>query len=294
MKTIPLALHQHLAGGATTLCLLMRIQCVGPWDGTVLGFTNLDAALRYDDGAGPVMYSPDNGFTPKRFEHASDFGVDNSESVGWVSDHGVQREQILAGIFDYAQVTVYRVNYADLSQGHEIVLHGTLGETQCDGIRWQVELRSLMQQAKQAIGQVYSLTCRARFGDQRCGQPLTWIDAHVTAVGQEPQRFFSASELTQAGGYFDLGIVRWHSGANQGAEMEIDAFSAGGQVRLAFPLGFPVRVGDAFRIRQDCDKTFARCKAYGNAVNFRGEHLTPVAERALHTPGAYIKSVGAN
>ena len=294
MKTMSLALQQHLAGGATTVCLLLRIQCVGAWEGTVLGFTNLDTALRYNDGDGPVAYSPDNGFTPKRFEHACDFGIDNSEGVGWVSDHGLKREQILAGIFDYAKFTVYRVNYADLSQGHEVVLHGTLGEIQCDGMRWQVELRSLMQQAKQPIGQVYSLTCRARFGDKRCGLPLTWIDGRVTAVGPDPRRFFSASALTQAAGTFDIGIVRWQSGSNTGAEVEIDSFSAGGQVRLAYSLGFPVRVGDAFHIRQDCDKTFARCKAYSNAINFRGEHLTPVAERALHTPGAYIKSVGAD
>ena len=293
MKAIPLALQQHLVGGALTVCVLMRVRCVGRWEGRVMGFTNLDAPITYDDGAGPLVYSPDNGFTPQRVEHAADFGVDNSEAIGWVSDTGLTRQQITAGIFDYAEVTVYRVNYLDLSQGHEIVLYGTLGQTQIDGIRWQAELRSLMQQAKQPIGQVYSLTCRARFGDQRCGLPLAWTEGTVTGLGSDSERIFAATSLTQASGYFTLGIVRWLSGDNAGAEMEIDDHAPGGQIRLALPLGFPIRVGDQFKIRQDCDKAFATCKAKNNALNFRGEHLTPVAERGLQTPGAYVKSVGA-
>ena len=294
MKRIPQQLQQHLAGGATTVCLLLRVECVGRWSGTVLGFTTLDAPLHYDDGQGDVAYAPDQGFTPKRFEQASDFGVDNSEAQGWVSDDVLTRERILAGMLDYANFSLYRVNYMDLSQGHATVLYGTLGQTQIDGLRWTVELRSLMQQAKQTIGQVYSLTCRARFGDHRCGLPLAWTDSRVSAVGEQALRFFTAQDLTQAAGYFDLGIVQWLSGSNAGAEMEIDTFAAGGQVRLSYPLGLAIKEGDRFRIRQDCDKTFSSCKAKGNSVNFRGEHLTPVADRGLHTPGAYVKSVGAS
>ena len=51
--------------------------------------------------------------------------------------------------------------------------------------------------------------------------------------------------------------------------------------------------GDGFMIKAGCDRQFATCKAYGNAPNFRGEHLTPVADTALSVPGAYVTQQGS-
>lgn len=293
MKSIPLALREHLAQGATTWCLLLRVECVGKWAGTVLGFTTLDAPLTYDDGTGALAYLPNNGFAPERIEVAADFGVDNTNLVGWVTDTGITEQQILAGLFDYATVSIYRVNYLDLSMGHEVVGVGTCGQTTFSANKWSVEFRSLMQQAKQTISTVYSLGCRAQFGDNRCGMPFEWTTGAVTAIGSDAQRMFTAAALAGGTGLYDLGVVEWLTGNNANADMEVDAFLTGGSIRLALPMGYAMQVGDTFRIRRDCDKQFATCKAYGNALNFRGEHLTPVADTALSVPGAYVTQQGS-
>lgn len=291
MKRIPISLQSHLREPATTWCFLLRVACVGRWQGVVLGFTTLDVDLSYDDGAGAVAYRAGNGFKPERMESAADFSVGNTEMSGWVADSGITAEQVAAGLLDYAEVTVYRVNYMDLSQGHEVVMFGTCGQTKCQGAQWITEFRSLMQQAKQTISTVYSLTCRAGYGDERCGKKFEWATGVVTAQGDDAARVFYAAGLAGADEYYDLGVVQWLTGENAGLESEVFTFNAGGFIRLALPAGFDISTGDKFRIRQDCDKTFTTCKAKGNVLNFRGEHLIPVSDTSLSVPGAYIRSV---
>lgn len=286
MKSIPVALQAHYDQPATTTAYLCRMACK---DGTVLGFTSLDAELTYDDGDGPVLYRADNGFAADRMQQSSDLSVGNTDLHGWVSDTGITEQQIRAGFFDYARIRIYRVNYLDLSAGHEIVATGTAGETKFSANGWSIEFRSLRQQLKQPICQLYSRTCRAKFGDAKCGKAFAWVSGAVTAVnGTEPDRLFTSAGLTQAKGYFVPGVVEWLTGDNAGVQMEVDGFEAGA-VSLALPLPYPISAGDTFRIRQDCDKTFDMCRTrFANVVNFRGEHLIPTDGGQSMIPGAQI------
>ena len=289
MKTIPIQLQTHLQGYATTWCYLMRIACVGKFKGIVRGCTSLDDPITYDDGDGAVLYRSDNGFMPAKFQQDAGFGVDNTEVTGWVTDEEITEADILAGIFDSAEVTIYRVNYMDLSQGHEVVAFGTLGETQFNENSWKCEFRSITQQAKQPYGKVYSLTCRNQYGDKKCKMPFEWFNATIDNLGEDPMLVIVASELTQADGFFAPGVIEVLSGPNAGADMDVDEFFEGGIIRLALQMPVPFQVGDNIRIRVDCDKLFETCKAKGNVLEFRGEHLTPVADTGLAVPGAYVE-----
>lgn len=292
MKQIPIQLQTHYNSYATTWCYLMRISCVGRFAGTIRGCTSLDEDVVYDDGQGPLTYSASNAVAPAKFQQAADFSVDNTEITGWVTDDEISMTDIMAGIFDFAEVTIYRVNYMDLTQGHEVVAFGTLGQTKFTEDFWRCEFRSLTQQSKQPYGEVYSLTCRNRYGDEKCQMPFEWISGTIDALGDDPTLVFQAGELVQADGYFAPGVVEILSGANAGADMDVDEFFAGGIVRLALQMPMPFQIGDQFRIRVDCDKEFDTCKAKGNVLEFRGEHLTPVADTGLSVPGAYVSRQG--
>lgn len=285
MKSIPIALQAHYDTGCTTTCELVRIECK---DGTVLGMTTLDSDVVYDDGDGPVTYRADNGFRPSRSQQSADLDVDNAELQGWIGTDGVTEQQVRAGLFDYAKFRHYRVNYLDLAAGHEIRGAGTLGETKFSAHGFTIEQRSLTQQLKQTISQLYSRTCRATFGDAKCGRAFAWVSGTVTAAdGTEPDRVFTCG-LAQAADYFVPGVVEWLTGDNAGRQMEVDAY-APGAVTQTFSLPYPIQPGDTFRIRQDCDKTFAMCKArHANVLNFRGEHLIPQDGGASMVPGADI------
>lgn len=315
MKTIPIALQSHLDEDATTVCLLTRIQTKG---GTVLGFTDLDEDIVYDDGDGPVTYSAENGFTPSRVQSSADTSVDNAELEGVVMAGGITMQQIRAGLFDSATVIVYRVNYMSLSAGHEIVQYGRAGETKFSDTGWRTEFRSLTQLLKQPISVPYSTECRARFGSKAigandvdssgevsfeelhpCGKDFTWVTGTVTAVGANPKTTFTDTGLAQADGFFMPGVVDWLTGDNAGAQMEVDDHenaSHGQFVRLALPMPYDISIGDTYRIRQDCTKVHDDASHgclyhYGSEwINhFQGEPDIPVSDGGANMiPGAQI------
>lgn len=294
MKSIPVALQSHLDGDATTLCLLTRIACK---DGTVIGFADLDVDIAYDDGDGTVTYEAENGgLAPQRLQASSDLTVDNTELQGWVSSSGITEAQIRAGLFDYAQVRIYRVNYMDTSQGHEIVATGTAGETVFSANGWRTEFRSLVQQLRQPISKLYSLTCRAKFGDAQCGKSFTWVSGTVTSVGTETDRMFD-SGVSGADDLYNLGVVEWLTGDNAGGQMEVDDFGSGEFV-LSLAMPYAIQVGDTFRVRKDCNKEWDDASngclfhwAGDRALHFRGEPHIPVADGgASMIPGTEIGS----
>lgn len=296
MKQIPALLQTDLDQDATTFCLILRVRTKA---GDVYGFTNLDADVTYDpatydpegtgDDWGSVLHKADQGFTPERLQASADLNVDNTDLQGWVSDTGVTEEQIRAGLFDYAEVRCYRVNYMDLSHGHEVVFVGTCGETKFSAHGWKTEFRSLTQQLKQPISKLYSLKCRAKFGDAQCTKAFTWVAGSVTSVGAETDRIFTDTSIAEADGHFDLGVVEWLTGNNAGAQMEIDTH-ASDVLTLSLPLAYAIQVGDTYQRRQDCDKTAAMCKdTHNNLVNMRAELFIPIADAgASMVPGAQL------
>lgn len=289
MKTIPSTLLTHLALPVTTTCLLVKVECVGAYAGTTLGFTDLDIDVTYDDGDGSLVYQADNGFAPKRFAASSGLGVDNAEIDGIIDATYVTEAKIRAGMFNSAKVTVYRVNWNDLTSGrHEVMAYGRAGESKYSQLGWTTEFRSLSQLLKQTISQPYSLTCRAKFGDARCGKTFVWTAGTVTSVGSEADRQFTDAGLVVSGDFYDFGVVRWLTGANAGNEMEIENYS-GGAFDLALALPFDIAPGDTFEVRQDCIYTFEYCRdVHANTLNFRGENLIPVDGTAM-VPSAEIE-----
>lgn len=302
MKQIPAALVSHYQLDATTTCLLTRVRCK---NGTLLGFTDLDVDVVYDPAAvdpggtgddwGLLTHVAENGgLTMARMDAGADLTVDNTELSGVVNDTGITEAQIRAGLFDYAQVRIYRVNYMDLSQGHELVAAGTAGETQFSENGWRTEFRSLVEQLKQPVIDLYSLTCSAKFGDAKCGKVFTWESGTVTSVGTDTQRSFTA-DITPANDYYALGVVEWLTGANAGAQMEVDS-NTGGAFNLSLPMAYAVAVGDTFRVRKDCNKVWDDasngCSFHwgaDRANHFRGFPDIPVADGgASMIPGAQI------
>jgi uncharacterized phage protein (TIGR02218 family) len=309
VKTIPAQLLAHYQLHAITTCLLVKVECVGTYAGTVLGFTNLDIDVTYADNPAVVdsagdpiaiTYQAENGFTPRRLAQTSALSgnesVDSSELDGVISASGITEGMVRAGLFDSAKVTIYRVNYEDLTAGrHEVVAYGRAGATVYSNEGWRTEFRSLSQLLTQPISQPYSLTCRAQFGDARCGKAFSWTNGTVSSVGLENDREFSDTSLHAADGFYDIGVVEWLTGDNAGAQMEVESFtetSAQATFALALAMPFAIQVGDTYRVRQDCGKTFAEwCRdVHNNTDNFRGENLIPVDGTAM-VPGAEIKKV---
>lgn len=328
MKAIPIALQSHLNEDATTLCLITRVLTK---DGVLYGFTDLNFDIEYDpslvdpegtgDDWGSAIHRAENGFTPSTIQSSADMSVDNAELAGLVQGTGITEAQIRAGLFDYAKVRIYRINYMDVSLGHELVQTGTSGETKFSSNGWRTEFRSLSQQMKQPISRLYSLTCRARFGSKAigsndvdssgqvsfeekfpCGKDFTWFGGVVTSVGASPKRTFTDTALTNPDDFFSVGVVEWLSGNNAGGQMEVETYvhdsNSSPTVNLALPMPYAIEIGDTFRIRKDCSKEWDDALNgclfhYGTdrKNHFRGEPHIPVADSSQNmVPGAQVNT----
>lgn len=84
--------------------------------------------------------------------------------------------------------------------------------------------------------------------------------------------------LSQAGGWFDLGVVTMTSGANAGQSRTVKHHNLF-QLVVLQPWGFPVASGDTFSIVAGCNKTQATCASkFSNLARFRGMPYIPQAE----------------
>jgi uncharacterized phage protein (TIGR02218 family) len=253
---------------------------------------------------------------PSNMQSVSDMGVDNSTSnhlmPGAVPefDIPVSDADLAAGVLDFAWYTRYLVNFEDLSMGHAVLDNGQCGQMKIlQGMTFVSEMTSLAKLLKTNIVEKDSITCRAQFGSQPlditerfpCTKAYTWVAGTVTAVGLESNNQFTDSALGQATGFFRPGMVRWTSGANAGRQSEVEDFTSGGIVDLAFETMFPIQTGDEYDIRADCTKWVYGtngCQEHFSSDapdawkgHYRGEPFIPIADAdAINTPGATVGS----
>ena len=303
-RTIPVALQEHLDGDATTTCTLLRVDPVMPGIPSY-GAALLDQPVTYDDGNGELVYQAIIGAQPSAIIYSSDLSIDGGNATNLLPefDFPISEADIMAGAYDFAEYTLYLVNYADLSQGHVLLSRGTLGRfyVNNDGLSFTHEMRSLAQALKQSITEKWSIGCRATFGSQAaadsntgriverfpCNYPADdlWEPGTVVAVGLENNQSFTPTALSPPFGG-NPGKVRWLTGANAGRENEVDQFDSGG-IGLTFPTAYPIQVGDTFLFRDDCPKTPEACKVRDNWENYRGEPNIPVGDAGqIAVPGA--------
>lgn len=283
MKTLSAALSSHISSEITSLATCWKLT---RRDGVILGFTDLDADITLDS----VTYSAATGFTPTAIEASSQLNVDNLDIEGMLADATITEADIMAGLYDFAEIEIFMVNYTDLTQGTLKLRRGWLGEVSMHSGQFLAEVRGLTQRLSQHIGELFSASCRATLGDSRCGVTLSnyTVTGSVTSVTNAQQLVDSSRSESSA--LFTFGNITFSSGLNNGLSMEIKEhyFTAGigATFILALPMPFTIVVGDSYSMTQGCDKTLTTCRdRYSNAINFRGEPHVPGLDEMLKTAG---------
>ena len=283
MKNISPELEAHFAGELQTLATCWHIT---RRDAVEIGFTDHDVALVFSG----VIYNSIAGFTPTTVESKSNMSIDNLDVEGQTFSTKITEEDLLAGIYDFAEIEIFIVNYDDLSQGKMMVKRGSLGEVTLNAQMFQAEVRGLTQYLSQTIGDVFSPSCRAILGDGKCKVALAGFTIAATVDEITNNQTFKSSILSQAAGWFTGGEVIWTSGGNTGRRMEVKEF-ASTQVVLALPMGKSIQIGDSFNIIAGCDKTRETCQSkFTNIINFHGEPDVPGTDKLLTTAGTLEKN----
>ena len=239
-KTIPAALS--IDAELTSLAYCWKVVRT---DGAVYGFTSHDEQLTYDG----VDYEAATGFTPSTAETSGGLSVDDIEAQGVWSSDAITEADLMAGLWDYASVTLYRLNWQNPAGGAEIMRTGWLGEVGMRRSRFVAELRGLAQNYQQNIAQLYSPICRAAFTDARCG--LTAGTQAATVVTVTSRREFTVNFIGPGATYV-YGICTFTSGENNGLGCEVKTFVDGvpeSTITLQLPMGYDVTAGDTVTLK---------------------------------------------
>ena len=271
MRALDPAFKAHLNSGATTLATCWRIE---RRDGYILGFTDHDRRLAFDG----TVFLPDSGATGSTLAASADLSVDNGEIAGALAADALRADDLAAGFYDGASITLFRVNWAHPEQ-RVLLRQGVMGEVRRDGDGFRAEMRGLSHHLGQATGRIYQPMCDVNLGSRPCGVDLNNVkfqtNGRVTALRDE-QSFIADGFASFADDWFTHGLLRWTSGTNTNLSAHIKQQAANGAISIWLPAGAPINIGDQFTATAGCDKRHTTCQEkFSNIINFRGFPFMP-------------------
>lgn len=250
----------------TSIAFLWRVD---RRDGVTIGFTSHD----HDLVRGGLVYRAAPGMLPSAIERSDGFEADSVELSGALTSDGLREDDLLAGRWDGAALTLIAVDWTDPVGDAVPLARGELGAVEASGGRFTAEMRGPVSVFDAPAGEETSPECRADLGDRRCRVDLAGR-SRVVRVASLTGAVLTVDAVLDEGSYA-FGRLRWIDGANAGIVMPVAA-ATGTAVTLCAPPALPVTAGERIEIREGCDRLFSTCVSrFANAVNFRGEPHLP-------------------
>ncbi len=276
MRSLTSGLQSHFQSSVLTLSTLVLIV---RQDNSRFAYTSAPMNITYNGD----VYKSLESITATALDSSTGAGIDNLDIDGLLSSTGISQDEVRAGRFNGASVSVYMVNYTDLTSGSVIFMNGWCGDITLNDGQYTIQFVSLTQNISQQVGDITSLTCRvAHFGDFECKAQVGTHTSAVTTVTSNNVIVFSD---TQVAGYYIYGKVTFTSGPNTGLSREVRDHPSVGTAVLQEPFPYTVNVGDTATLTEGCDRNFRTCKTKrapvsdgggaGNQLNFHAEPYLP-------------------
>lgn len=274
MKTVSAAMTAHLARDLTKLAycwLVLRA------DDAIFAFTNHDVDIVFNfeswvsgigytpgpgiAGTGSQTYLAASGYTPTDVDTSAALNVDNSEVHGILVSPSITEDDLRAGLWDFAAIALFLVNWEDTSMGAVVLRIGHVGEVTAKRGQFSAEQRGLTQAYSRTIGQLASPSCRADYGDTRCGvdlvggSPSLTVFGNITSISADGLTLYDTArtEPGPTGGIAITGITN----ANPGVVTLASAvpFAVGSPVTLSGIVG-PTSLNTVVQVRNPSGSTF--------------------------------------
>lgn len=285
MKNLDSVFKESLTKTSTSLCWCWLITRI---DGVQLGFTSLDLPFTIDG----VSYLPYTGFDPGAAQSSADLNsIDSQQLKGLLGPSGISSGDLASGIYEYASVRRFLVDYTNLPSSlslnppkHLELPQGHLAESKRNSLGYEIKVKDDLSFLDNQIGETTSKTCRANLGDDRCRVDLAPFTHSLNITAVESKRVFSVD-----GGlpdkYFDRGRLTFISGANDRIHRDIGFYFGGKIVLSPVPAPFEIAVGDIVTAVAGCAKTKLACiTKFRNFRNFVGEPDVPTTDLSVDTP----------
>jgi uncharacterized phage protein (TIGR02218 family) len=251
-------------------------------DGVTIAFTSHDRDVEIDG----VLHLSSPGMLPSSILESLGPETDGLEVKGNLDSAAIRVEDIEAGRWNRARLTIYLFDWNAPLTGKRMLATGELGEISYSSDGFDAELRGLTALFDRPVVPQTSPGCRAAFCDAECGLNRRRY-AHELRIQQAiAEQIVFASPLPDASNAFAFGRLRWLDGANCGLISDIVSNTAS-QITLVRAPSFIPMTGARVELVEGCDKTLATCSTrFANAINFRGEPYLPGNDLLTRYPGA--------
>ena len=272
-----------LAKELLTVALCWRLE---RRDGVALGFTTHDRDL----AIGGLAYRAAPGMLPSSITLSDGFDPDSLDIKGALSGDAIRSDDLGAGRWDGAAVTVFMVDWEAPDGDILPVARGEMGEVSLHGEGFEAELRGPTAALERPVAEQTSPECRAALGDRRCRVDMAGRTQLTRIALVLEDEIFEVAEAaagpSTSSGLHGYGRLRWLGGANSGLESAI-LRSDGVRITLREPPAYSPVPGDLVELREGCDRSLEACAGrFANAVNFRGEPHLPGIDLLTRYPGA--------
>ncbi len=293
MAGIDAAFEAHLATGQTTFC---RAWLITRRDGVRHSFTDHDLPLSFDG----VTFRADSGLSAKAIAQTTGLAVDNTETMGALSDASIREDEIEQGRFDGAEVQVWLVNWADVGM-RWLQFRGTIGQLHRADGAFRAELRGLTEALNRPFGRNYQKPCTAVLGDADCRFDVG-EDGYFKALDVQQQRagreFRWTDFLGFEAGWFTRGRLEVLDGPAKGLWSVIKHDRVEGATRVVElwePIRGDVSEGTPVRLVAGCDKRLETCRLkFNNILNFQGFPDLPGEDWVMAVPRSTSANTGGS
>lgn len=172
MKSASGPLNTHIQQETTTLAQFWKVRRT---DGVLFHFTSHDVDLDVDisDGDGFGTYEAETSFKRSAISNNDLLSVDNLEVQGLLRSDRIDESELRRGLFDFAEVWVFIMNYESLVDGFLRMRRGWFGEVVITpNGTFKAELRGMTQVLSRIRSRLYNPECEHDLGDDPCGIPI--------------------------------------------------------------------------------------------------------------------------
>lgn len=135
-------------------------------DGRVIRMTDHDVDLVIDE----QLHRHDIPFQLSAIASGTSMNTDNTQITLFAADDGpITMQDIQAGLYDHADVTIYEVDYQNLAYGKLTLRKGWFGPVERNQYKKiEITITGLLKILDFEVGRVYQPSCDADLGDRRC------------------------------------------------------------------------------------------------------------------------------
>lgn len=272
-KTLTPEYKAYLGLGSQTTSRQWRFQRT---DGFVITVTTCSRDLLING----EIYRTKNGVNPTAISQEATAAVANSEVNGAMAADSVNEAELFAGLWDGAFVTVFEVNYRDLTMGVLNLQSGNIGDVKAGRTAFTAEVRGLTQSLQKIIGRVYTAACPWKFGSispdaftPACNKALGPLTVTGALTSFTDLRTFVDTMRSEGADYFGAGVITFTGGANNGVKLEIYSYDSTTKTFVThLPLPYNPAQGDTYSLTPGCRKRYTEdCRTkWANTNNHGG------------------------